>query len=76
MSTSKLPDRIPIKGAKKLQGWMFGLGTFAGLISFGSFSNGDGGFGIVMAGIGVGLIWAGSKVKTHKTMVGEGKVYH
>ena len=75
MGTSKLPDQIPLKGAQKLQGWMFGLGAFAGLISFGAFSNGDGGLGIVMAGLGVGLIWAGSKIKTHKNAVAEGKVY-
>lgn len=75
MGTSRLPDQIPIKGAQTLQHWLFGLGVFAGLISFGAFSNGDGGFGFVIAGIGVGLIWIGSKIKTHKSAVGEGKVY-
>ncbi len=75
MGTSKLPDQIPIKGAQKLQGWMFGLGVFAGLISFGAFSNGDGGFGIIMTGVSIGLFWLGSKIKTHKKAVGEGKVY-
>lgn len=75
MGTSRLPDQIPIKGAQKLQGWVFGLGAFAGLITFGAFSNGDVGLGLVMAGIGIGLFWFGSKIKTHKTAVGEGKVY-
>lgn len=73
--TSKLPDEIPIKGAQTLQGWMFGLGAFAGLISFGAFSNGDGGLGLILAGLGIGLFWLGSKIKTHKRAVAEGKYY-
>ncbi|MDF1722443.1 MAG: hypothetical protein P1U65_17350 [Minwuia sp.] len=75
MGTSKLPDEIPIPGAIKLQGWMYGLGMIAGLLSFGAFSNGDGGFGVIVAGIGLGLFWLGSNIKTHKKAFVEGKGY-
>lgn len=52
---------------------MFGLWAFVGLISFGAFSNGDGGLGLILAGLGIGLFWLGSKIKTHKRAIAEGK---
>lgn len=75
MGTSKLPDQIPIPGAIKLQGWVYGFGMIAGLVSFGAFSNGDGGAGVLFAAAAIGLLWVGSKIKTHKTAFVEGKGY-
>ncbi len=60
------PDNIIIKPAKTAQNWCFGIGTFLGFTSFGAFSSGDGGPGIVLALIAFVLFFVGSKIKTKK----------
>lgn len=75
MGTSRLPNEVPIPAAIKRQSWVFGFGVISGVLSVGAFSNGDGGAGVILAATAIGLFWIGSKIKTHKRAVAEGKVY-
>ena len=75
MGTSKLPDRIPIPGAIKFQEKVFTFGGLSGLVAVGAFAASNGLAGVIAGGIAACLFWLGSKIKTHRVQVAEGKVY-
>lgn len=75
MGTSRLPDRIPIKSAIKLQERVYGLGGLSGLFAAGGFIVSEPLFGAAAGGLSGLLFWGGSKIKTHKEAIAEGKAY-
>lgn len=72
---SRTPETIRDKGAERIKTLVIGAGLFCGLVSFGGFSNGDPGIGLVFGGIGFGLVWAGTKIKTVFHKKAEGGIY-
>lgn len=65
-----IKDEIEIPGRKKLQGWLFGIGAFFGLVAYGFAQKGEGLDMLVCGAISVALIYVGAKVKTKKKLRG------
>jgi hypothetical protein len=75
MGTTKLPDRIPIKGAIKLQERVYAAGALSALVAVGGFAGSEPLFGIAAGAFSGLLFWGGSCIKTHRVRVIDGGVY-
>ena len=72
---SRTPEVIVNKTAVKIQEFFYGGGVIAGLISVGTFYNGETGAGFLAALITGGLFFIGSKIKTHYHKTAEAAKY-
>lgn len=75
MGTTRLPDRIPIKGAIKLQERVYAFGGLSALVAVGGFVGDEPVFGIAAGAVSGLLFWGGSCIKTHRVRVLDGGVY-
>lgn len=72
---SRTPETIRNKTAEKRQSTLYGIGVLCALFSWGAFSNGDAGLGLLLALGAAGVAYVASKIKTTYQKQGEVGVY-
>ena len=70
-----LPQYIEIPAAVKLRNFCIGIGAFGCLVTFGAFSSGDGGYGLLFGAGSLSLFVLTGKIKTRKYLKAKSGIY-